>query len=159
MIVSTAETHRASAVYVALQNVLLVLFAAVVFFAPKNFLFESHAVKVVGDVFCAVGVLVILFAVISLRRVIQIAPEPKAGGELIQHGVYKYLRHPIYSGILFCVLGMFLRTPTIWIAIASLAVIAFLFFKARLEEKLLLSAYPGYADYRRRTWGLFPGFR
>jgi len=36
-------------------------------------------------------------------------------------------------------------------------VIIFLFFKARFEEELLLAAYPGYAAYRAKTWGLLPG--
>jgi len=150
---------RTSKRYALAQSLLLIVFAVVVFIAPKDYLFRSAVVSIAGNILGGMGALLILFAAVTLRRVIQVAPEPKAGGELIQDGVYKYLRHPIYTGIMSCVIGLFLRTPTIWIGIASFAVIVFLFFKARLEEKLLLSAYPGYADYRRRTWGLFPGVR
>jgi protein-S-isoprenylcysteine O-methyltransferase Ste14 len=43
------------------------------------------------------------------------------------------------------------------VAVTAALAIILLFFKARFEEKLLLAAYPDYSDYRRRTWGLFPG--
>ena len=152
-------THRASQRYVMAQNVLLIFYAAIVFVAPKDLLFTSNAVRMIGSVIAAIGVLLILFAVISLRSVIQIAPEPKETGQLIQSGPYKYLRHPIYTGIVLCVVGLFLRTPTIWIGIATLIVVMFLFLKARFEEKLLSAVYPDYADYRRRTWGLFSDLR
>jgi protein-S-isoprenylcysteine O-methyltransferase Ste14 len=154
-----SDTHRVSKLYVLAQNFLLVLFALIAFFAPKDLLFVSDAARMIGGGIAGLGVLLILTAVISLRRVIQIAPEPKAGGELIQSGVYKYLRHPIYTGIFLCMIGLFLRTPTLWIAVMSSIVIAFMFFKARFEEKLLTIAYPDYENYRQRTWGLFPGLR
>jgi len=114
---------------------------------------------VAGNALCGVGILLVILAFASLRGAIQIAPEPKRGAQLVASGVYKYMRHPIYTGIIFCVIGLFLRQPSIWVAVATALVVIFLFFKARFEEKLLLAAYPGYADYRRRTWGLFPGLR
>jgi protein-S-isoprenylcysteine O-methyltransferase Ste14 len=153
------DIERTSKRYAVAQTVLLILFASVVFLSPRDYLFVSAGGVIAGNVLCGVGLLVIALAFASLRSAIQIAPEPKPGAQLVETGVYKYLRHPIYSGIIFCAVGLFLRQPTVWMAIAVAMVIIFLFFKARLEEKLLLSVYPGYADYRRRTWGLFPGLR
>ncbi len=151
------EIERASKHYAVAQTVLLILFAAVVFLSPRDYLFVSASGVIVGNVLCGVGLLVIALAFASLRSAIQIAPEPKPGAQLVETGVYKYLRHPIYSGIIFGVVGLFLRQPTAWMAVAVAMVIIFLFFKARLEETLLLSVYPGYATYRSRTWGLLPG--
>jgi protein-S-isoprenylcysteine O-methyltransferase Ste14 len=151
--------HTANKRYAVAQTVLLIVFAAVVFLSPRNFLFVSASAVIVGNALCGVGILLVILAFASLRGAVQIAPEPKRGAQLVESGIYKYLRHPIYTGIIFCVLGFFLREPTIWVAVATAVVVVFLFFKARFEEKLLLAAYPGYADYRRRTWGLFPGLR
>src|SRR2546423_4775905 len=123
---NSSDAHRGSRVYVIAQNLLLVVFVLIVFCGPRNLLFTSNAARMIGSAIAIIGVILILFAVISLRRVIQIAPEPKEGGQLIQTGPYKYLRHPIYTGILWCVVGLFLRTPTIWIGIASLLIIVFL---------------------------------
>jgi protein-S-isoprenylcysteine O-methyltransferase Ste14 len=153
------DAHRVSKLYVVTQHVLLILFVAIAFLAPRHFLFESRTVRTIGSVVGISGVVLILVAAFTLRRVIQIAPQPKAGGELIQDGIYRYLRHPIYTGMLFCVAGLFLRMPTIWIGLATVVVTVFLFIKARFEEKLLLIAYAEYKDYRQRTWGLIPGLR
>ena len=152
-------TRRASELYGFAQTAILILFAAVVFLSPKAYLFISPAAFTVGSVFCGLGILVMLPALAALRGTIQIAPEPKAGKQLVERGVYRYLRHPIYTGIILCAAGFFLRQPTLWVAVASAVVIVFLAVKVRFEEKLLQATYPGYAEYRRRAWGLFPGFR
>jgi protein-S-isoprenylcysteine O-methyltransferase Ste14 len=57
------------------------------------------------------------------------------------------------------VLGLFLRKPTLLVAIGGAVIVVFLAFKVRLEEQLLRAAYPEYAAYRSRTWGLIPWFR
>ena len=154
-----SETQQTSHRYAVAQTILLISFAAVMFLTPKDYLFVSTGAAVAGSFLCGAGLLLVILAFGSLRGAIQIAPEPKRGAQLIKTGVYQYFRHPIYTGIIFCVIGLFLRQPTIWVAAASATVILFLFFKARFEERLLLDVYPGYADYRLKTWGLFPGLR
>jgi protein-S-isoprenylcysteine O-methyltransferase Ste14 len=90
--------------------------------------------------------------------VMQVSPEPKADGHLVTRGVYRWLRHPMYTGITLLVIGLALRTPTLWVAVAGVALIALLLVKARFEERLLAARYPDYPAYRSRTWGvLTPG--
>ncbi len=151
------EMERTSKRYARLQTALLILFGAVLLLSPRNYLFVSATAAVAGNLLCGAGLLLIALAFASLRGAIQIAPEPKRGAQLVETGVYKYLRHPVYTGIIFCVIGLFLRQPSIWVAVVTAMVIIFLFFKARFEEELLLAAYPGYAAYRAKTWGLLPG--
>lgn len=98
-------------------------------------------------------------ALISIRGSIQIAPAPRDDAELVTRGVYAWFRHPIYTAIVILVLGLFLRKPTLPVAIAALIVIAYLVIKIRIEERLLLSRYPEYGEYRTRTFGLLPWFR
>jgi protein-S-isoprenylcysteine O-methyltransferase Ste14 len=99
------------------------------------------------------------FAFVPLREVIQIAPEPKAGAHLVTTGIYRWPRHPIYTAIVLIVIGLVLRKPGLWLAIAAAVVIAFLFVKTRFEERLLATHYPQYPEYRKRSWGLIPGLR
>ena len=96
-------------------------------------------------------------AFISLRQVIQVAPEPRAGGHLVTSGIYTHLRHPIYTAILILVAGLFLRKPTVFMALVSAITIIFFLLKVRVEEKLLLARYAEYAEYKRRAWGIIPG--
>ena len=127
---------------------LIIVFAALFFFAPGPLLF---APQIAGFAVCILGLLIIIAAFVSLRDVIQIAPEPRADGHLVTGGIYRWLRHPIYDGILLVIVGLFLREPRVFVAIAGAVVITFLFVKSRFEEKLLAARYPDYADYRKRT--------
>jgi protein-S-isoprenylcysteine O-methyltransferase Ste14 len=155
----TSRNQRISKRYASAQTALLIFFAAVVSFSPKTYLFTSSPAVLAGSILCATGIVIILLGLMSLRGTVQISPEPKAGRQLVDTGVYKCLRHPIYTGIIFSVVGLFLRQPSIWVAAAAVIVIGFLWVKVRFEERLLETTYPGYAAYRRRSWGLFPGLR
>jgi protein-S-isoprenylcysteine O-methyltransferase Ste14 len=155
----TSQTKRTSKLFGHAQTTLVSGFAVVIFLSPNTRLFVSPTTAGVGGVLCAVGVLVIFLAFYSLGDAIQIAPEPLPGKQLVEKGLYKYLRHPIYTGILLCVVGFILKKPSIYVLVAGAVVILFLFFKVRFEEKLLGATYPGYAQYRSRTWGLLPGLR
>jgi protein-S-isoprenylcysteine O-methyltransferase Ste14 len=148
-----------SRIYATGQNLLLALFAAVVLFDRRPPLFASTAARDIGLGLCAIGIVLMLAAILALRRVIQIAPEPRPDGHLITAGVYALMRHPIYTAILLVVAGLFLRRPTTALAISAAAVAIFLFLKASFEERLLATRYPEYVEYCRRSWGLIPGFR
>ncbi len=152
-----AATQRTSRRYGLAQTLILIGFAALSFLTPKTYLFVLPVAHLVGNGFCALGILLMAPALIALRGTIQIDPEPKSGRQLVDTGVYKYLRHPIYTGIVVCVAGLFLRQPSVWMAGGAMVVIVFLACKVRFEEKLLRAVYPGYAAYQRRSWGLFPG--
>ncbi len=151
--------NSVSRAYAWAQTVLLCLFAAAVIFGGGVPLFTSVLARDVGLALCAVGLTLMAFAFVPLREVIQIAPEPKAGAHLVTTGIYRWLRHPIYTAIVLIVIGLVLRKPGLWLAIAAAVVIAFLFVKTRFEERLLETHYPEYSEYRKRSWGLIPGLR
>ena len=151
---------RKSAMYGAAQTLLLCAFAGVYFLDRSAWLWPRGGLSgILGTAFCAAGLLLVVSAIVTLRRVIQIAPEPRQGGELVTQGVYSRFRHPIYTGIVILVAGLFLRRPTVLVGAMAALVIAYLAFKVRLEEKLLAARYPEYPSYRKRTWGLLPGWR
>jgi len=153
------ESSRASQRYGLAQSLILCGFAAAYFVDRGPWLFTSTAARAAGITLSLLGLLIMAAAIIALRAVIQIAPEPKEGVHLVTRGIYGWMRHPIYTAILILVVGLFLPKPTLLVAIAGTVVIVFLFIKVRLEERLLLERYPDYAEYRRRAWGLVPGLR
>ncbi|HKC18217.1 MAG TPA: isoprenylcysteine carboxylmethyltransferase family protein, partial [Candidatus Dormibacteraeota bacterium] len=72
-------------------------------------------------------------------------------------GLYRYVRHPSYSGSLLTVLGVLLCS-TNWLALACfvLALPGFL-YRIRVEEGALLTALgEPYRDYMARTKRLVP---
>lgn len=147
------DTTQRAQLFVMGQFVLIGLFAAAVLTQPPAANPVWHGV---GIAICAPGLVIIVAALVAMGRVMQVSPQPKADGHLVTRGIYGWLRHPMYSGILFIVVGLLVRTPALAAAIAGAALAALLVSKARFEEGLLLARYPGYAEYRRRTWGVIP---
>jgi protein-S-isoprenylcysteine O-methyltransferase Ste14 len=150
---------RRSRQYAVAQSVLIIAFAATALFVREPPLLTSRFAEGLGQALCVAGVTLMAFAFAALRGVIQVAPEPKAGGHLVTTGIYRWLRHPIYTAIVAIVIGLVLRKPTLWLAIAAAVLVAFLFVKTRFEERLLATRYPQYSEYRKRSWGLIPGLR
>ncbi|MFH2072487.1 MAG: methyltransferase, partial [Actinomycetota bacterium] len=72
---------------------------------------------------------------------------------LVERGVYRVVRHPIYGGIVLGSLGAGIfdgNLPASW---ASVALMASLWTKAGPEAGRLLARHPDYADYRGRVRG------
>jgi len=79
--------------------------------------------------------------------------------QLVTHGVYRVLRHPMYSALLLYSLGQALVVPN-WIAGPSYAVAMSLLCAFRLgpEERMMLEAFgKDYEAYMVRTKRLVPG--
>ena len=134
----------------------MVLFA-VIFFAPQATCFACPPwLKWVGLAILAVGGLFGTWGMLALGRNLTPFPKPIEGGELVTHGPYQFVRHPIYAGLIFGTLGWALfRANLLGLA---LAVLLFIFFdlKSRREERWLREAYPGYEAYQQRVKKLVP---
>src|SRR5262245_36781929 len=69
---------------------------------------------------------------------------------VISHGLYRYIRHPIYVGDLLLLMGFELSLNS-WLVLAVAFLSPFVLRKAVREEKLLGAALPGYNSYCART--------
>jgi protein-S-isoprenylcysteine O-methyltransferase Ste14 len=77
------------------------------------------------------------------------------GHKLVGEGIYRTIRHPIYSGDLTMLLGFELALNS-WLALFVLVLIPIVARQALREERMLSDSLPGYAEYRRRTKGFVP---
>ncbi len=86
-------------------------------------------------------------------------PRPQAGATLIVSGPYRLVRHPMYTGGIGAAFGWALLVHG-WLTLGyACALLVFVEFKARREERWLLEKFPGYADYQRRVPRLIPFVR
>lgn len=75
---------------------------------------------------------------------------------LVRSGPYRYLRHPIYSGILLAFLGMAVAFGE-WRGLVALALVFAAFsLKSWKEEAFMRETFPDYAEYQRETRALLP---
>ena len=75
--------------------------------------------------------------------------------EVVDRGIYRYIRHPIYVGDLLLLLGFELALNSL-LFIAVLVLAPIVLRQAVREEKILLATLPGYAQYAERTRRFLP---
>jgi len=81
----------------------------------------------------------------------------KEDHELIQSGPYRYVRHPIYSGLLLMSLGTAILHAWSWQFVFCALLLVALWSKLRAEEQLLTRHFPeAYPQYRQRVRALIP---
>lgn len=106
----------------------------------------------------AAGLLFACYARSILGRNWSAVVQVKQDHELIERGPYRYVRHPIYTGILLGLLGTALLLGE-WRALLGFVIMFVSFWrKLRLEESWLGEYFgPAYGDYSRRVKALIPG--
>jgi protein-S-isoprenylcysteine O-methyltransferase Ste14 len=109
-----------------------------------------------GVAMVALGAAVLLWAARNLGSALTPLPLPNGAG-LAAHGAYRWMRHPIYTGVILACLGAAIGAGTVLSYGATVAVAVFFEAKTRLEERWLLGAYDGYAEYAARTGKFLPG--
>ncbi len=78
--------------------------------------------------------------------------------ELIQHGIYRYIRHPMYTSFWLWGLAQLMLIPN-WVAgLTGLASVAWLYFSRIEKEEAMMRAQFGekYEEYCRKTSRLMP---
>jgi len=83
-------------------------------------------------------------------------PSPRSNSSLISHGIYKYVRHPVYSGIIVALFAYALFSFSAFRLFITASLIILFYFKTNLEEKLLKERFTDYEDYMKRTGRFFP---
>lgn len=103
------------------------------------------------------GIWIILWAVLVMRphRVTPLPDLPR-NARLLTHGPYRWVRHPMYTGVLLIVLAWLLDNFTLGRFIAASVLLADLALKAVYEESLLRKRFPQYPAYQKRTKRIIP---
>ena len=102
------------------------------------------------------GLVVLGIGLMNLWTIRDSPPDPGKGGELRSTGLYRYVRHPIYTGVMALAVGSAIPSGSLAIATTTLALVAWLVLKARWEERRLEMRYPAYAAYAARTPRFIP---
>ncbi len=78
-----------------------------------------------------------------------------AGQQVVDHGLYRWIRHPIYVGDLLLLIGFELALES-WLVIGALLLVPVVLRQAVAEERMLVESLDGYADYCRRSKRFVP---
>jgi len=80
------------------------------------------------------------------------------GQVVIQEGMYKRIRHPMYLGIVISFLGIPLILNSWWAMIPGLIIIGLFVYRTYREDLMLIDGLSGYAEYTEKVrYRLLPG--
>ncbi len=108
--------------------------------------------------FLAIGLLIIFFGVLHLNENLTVFPSPKKGASLICNGIYAYIRHPIYAGIIVAMTfyAIYAVSPIKFVITGIMIVV--LYLKSNYEERKLIESFSTYEEYKAITGRFFPNF-
>lgn len=139
--------------------VLLMLFT----FQNPVLLFKAPYISsFIGFSLIGIGTFVLIIALMTfdIKEFIGIAPRkdiPTENGKLIITGIYQYVRHPLYSGLILQVLGASILFPYIKTLIAGIIILVYILIGSKLEEVKLTDEFgEEYIDYKKKVKGLIP---
>lgn len=147
--------------WVLAQMVLLVAFVMVPRYQPFDPAGLPLAVRygAMGVAAGAIGLFALVLlgkGLMDLGQNLTPLPYPREDGELVQTGVYSWVRHSLYSGLILGTLALSLW----WFSLSHLGLCLALFSilnaKATREEVWLQERYPHYNEYQKRVKKLIP---
>jgi protein-S-isoprenylcysteine O-methyltransferase Ste14 len=143
--------------WVVAQFALMFLVFVSVAVAPRWPGGVSILLEALGAALVVGGIVVVTWAARTMGRSLTPFPEPSASAELVEHGPFAYVRHPVYAGFLAVCLGWSLYAGPV--ALVLTGALALLWVgKLRTEERRLDARFSGYAAYTARVrWKLVPG--
>ncbi len=121
-----------------------------------RFLVDPAIQKTIGAIIFFIGALTGYLSKKALGRNFRVFAAPRRSGSLVQDGVYRYVRHPMYTAVILTLAGYALIFGTRWGFLPWLICSILYVIKAIKEEQLLNTHYPGYTEYSSRTWRFVP---
>jgi protein-S-isoprenylcysteine O-methyltransferase Ste14 len=111
---------------------------------------------VIGTVVFAAGIALAVWARLHLGRNWGMPMSQRAEPELITSGPYRFVRHPIYTGLLIATLGTALVDNLFGLIVVAVLT-GYFYYCGTVEERNLAATFPqAYPEYKARTKMLIP---
>jgi protein-S-isoprenylcysteine O-methyltransferase Ste14 len=125
-------------------------------FRDGSLVVDSPILGAIGAIVFAAGIALAISARVRLGRNWGMPMTQKAEPELVTSGPYRFVRHPIYSGLLAGLLGTALVNNLIGLIVVAILG-GYFYYCASVEEKNLTATFPtAYPAYRSVTKMLIP---
>lgn len=134
------------------------LFAAWLFEIPGWRLNFPNDADWVNLILAAIGIVIIIVSMLQLNKSLSPFPTPKKNSELVVTGLFGYVRHPIYSGILITTFFLAIYLNSGYKLMITVLLTILFYYKSSYEEEQLDKTFPGYESYKASTGRFYPRF-
>src|SRR5215472_1905218 len=123
---------------------------ALYFFIPTVKTQSWDTWRVAGAAIALMAYVCVVTARILLGNSFSVQPEAK---ELVTHGLYARMRHPMYVFVDLMIVGVILALRLYWLLVAFVPLMFLQAIQARREAKVLSEKFGHtYLAYRQQTW-------
>jgi protein-S-isoprenylcysteine O-methyltransferase Ste14 len=119
---------------------------------------DRLAVQALGLLLACSGIALTVLAELEMGDSWRVGVDPSETTSLVDHGVFVYIRNPIYSGMLLFAVGVFCLVPSLPSVIAGLVFWLGIHLQVRCVEEPYLARKHGqaYRDYARTAGRFLP---
>jgi protein-S-isoprenylcysteine O-methyltransferase Ste14 len=133
---------------------IVVAFVALVVLPPLDWRYAWSPVpwyvSIIGDALVAFSFFV-FYLVSRVNSYAAANVRVEEGQNVVDTGVYAWVRHPMYFGALFLIIGTPLALGSWYTLLLIPVFLAVLYFRMKSEEEVLVRDLAGYAEYRSRV--------
>lgn len=115
-------------------------------------------ISYIGILLIVCGIFIRVIAIRTLGRYFTVDLSIQNDQKIVKKGLYKYIRHPSYTGSLFSFIGLGVSFNN-WLSLIVIVIPIFISFLYRIniEEKVLLKQFGSeYIEYQQSTKRLIP---
>jgi len=114
--------------------------------------FENRWSKSIGVLALLLSLLWTIVAQSQMGEAWRIGIDTKHRTPLVQKGLFRISRNPIFLGMIFTLLGLFLTLPNAFTLLTIVLGVVLIGVQVRLEEEYLAGVHPeAYREYRQRV--------
>ncbi|BDX39736.1 protein-S-isoprenylcysteine methyltransferase [Tenuifilaceae bacterium CYCD] len=124
----------------------------------KTWTLTNYTIATIGVNIILLGALIRWISIIQLKSAFTVNVAIANNHKLKTDGVYKYVRHPSYFGLLFIMFGFSVSMNSyISILIITIPMLLVILYRIKVEEEILLAEFGNdYSNYKNRTKKLIP---
>lgn len=119
---------------------------------------RHHLLSLCGIFLMLLGLVIRWTAILTLRKYFTVDVSILEGHKIVKKGLYKYIRHPSYTGSLISFLGLGIAFSN-WLSsiVMFIPIMMAFIYRIQVEEKALIQAFgQEYLDYSNTTKRLIP---
>jgi protein-S-isoprenylcysteine O-methyltransferase Ste14 len=163
------EEERVSFILILATEVSLIIMIAIASFVSYDMREDNYhiilgRIQHIGLILMLIGIVFRQIAIIFLGKNFTTSVHLKSPNEkqknLVNKGLYKYIRHPSYTGMILTLIGLPLALGA-WAGAIIVFIVSLIAYSFRIkeEERMLVKKFgKEYIEYKKHTWKFFPGY-